>query len=415
MGPVGAAPGSAPAARGSGPVQIGFFVAKDLGPATKSLGVDGLATGDGVRQAEATVKLVNSSGGVAGRPIAPVMFEYDVTQNAQSQFQAACSLFYEDNKVVGVVSIVLDPVLSGCTEQRGAVLVTSGNRAPTQELLEEYQHTVVPSQMPLGTVISSQVTSLISQEWFRPSAPGEQVKIGLLYADTPDFKNVPTLTEAALRRSGLTLELSQEMPTVDDTSRVAAASSAGSNGVLRFRGAGINRVLVVDKSGQALAYFAIAAQNQSYYPRYGISSLELPALLRTVMSQRQLDGARGIGFAPLWDLPLKDQPPANANVKACLSAMQAAGEDMQSAATRASALTTCDGALTMAAAWRAGDVSPVGFLAGLTALGSGHASVMTPAADFGASRAPASGFRSLAFSTGCDCFQYSGDVQPVQR
>ena len=410
----GAAPGAVTAS-GGGPVQVGFFVTKDLGPATKSLGVDGLATGSGLRQAEATARLLNSSGGIAGRRVVPVVFEYDVSQNAQSQFQAACSLFFEDNKVIGVVSILLDPVLSGCTESRGAVLVTSGNRAPAQEVLDRFRHTVVPAQMPLESVVAAQIASLHEQGWFRPGSPAEEVKIGLLHADAPDFAKVPALAEAALRRAGLRLEMSHGMPVVDDTSQVAAASSAGSNGVLRFRGAGINHVVVIDKSGQAISYFAIAAQNQSYYPRFGISSLELPSLLPTVMSPQQLEGARGIGFAPLYDVPLTAQPPANANVKACLSAMQDAGEDMSSASTRAVALTTCDGGLTLAAGMRSGDLSRAAFLSGLKALGRGHAPVMTPAADFGAGRAPASGYRTIAYAASCTCFQYSGEVQPVRR
>lgn len=414
----GTAAGAAPAvagASGGGPVQVGFFVAKDLGPATKSLGVDGLATGNGLRQAEATAKLLNSSGGIAGRRVVPVIFEYDVSQNAQTQFQAACSLFLEDNKVIGVVSVLLDPVLSGCTESRGSVLVTSGNRAPAQEVLDRFRHTLVPSQMPLESVVTAQIASLHEQGWFRPGSPAEQIKIGLLHTDAPDFAQVPSLAAAALRRSGLTLEMSHGIPLVDDTSQVAAASSAGSNGVLRFRGAGINRVVVVDKSGQAISYFAIAAQNQSYYPTFGISSLELPSLLPTLMSPRQLEGARGIGFAPLYDVPLNAQPPANANVKACLSAMQGAGEDMSSAGTRALALTTCDGGLTLSAAMRSGDLSRAGFLSGLKALGRSHAPVMTPAADFGAGRAPASGYRTIAYAASCSCFQYSGEVQPVRR
>lgn len=418
----GAAPQAAPGVEpgtpvrgGSGPVQVGFFVTKDLGPATKALGVDGLATGDGRRQAEAAARLLNSTGGIAGRRVVPVVFEFDVTQNGPSQYQAACSLFFDDNDVVGVVSLLLEPVLSACAEQQGAVLVTSGNRAPARSVLDRFPHTAVPSQLPLESVVSTQIGSLVSSGWFRPATPAETVKVGLLYMDTPDFEKVPALTRAALQRAGLTLEIEQAIPSVDDTSNVTAASSAGSNGVLRFRGAGVNRVIAIDKSGQALAYFGIAAQNQSYYPVYGLSSLELPALLRTVLSQRQLEGAKGIGFSPLWDLPLRAQPPSNANVKACLSAMSAAGEDMQGAATRASALTTCDGALTLAAAWRAGDVSARGFLSGLRALGRSHLPVMTPTVDFALGRAPVDSYRTIAFSAGCDCFEYSGAVQRVPR
>ena len=133
--------------------------------------------------------------------------------------------------------------------------------------------TAVPSQLPLESVVSAQIGSLVSSGWFRPATPAETVKVGLLYMDTPDFEKVPALTRAALQRAGLTLEIEQAIPSVDDTSNVTAASSAGSNGVLRFRGAGVNRVIAIDKSGQALSYFGIAAQK-------GVESTSESALLR---------------------------------------------------------------------------------------------------------------------------------------
>ncbi len=405
--------GVTPATTGTGPVTVGFFVAKDLGPATKALGVDGLASGNGRRQAEAAVKLVNSAGGIAGRPVRGVVYEFDVSGNAQTQLQAACSRFFEDNKALAVVSILQEDVLSRCAEQRGAVFIASTNRAPARVVLDSFPRTVVPSQLPLEKVVAVQIGSLVRQGWFRPAEAAEQVKIGLLYADSKDFKGVPAAATASLRSAGLSLALAQEMPVVQDTSDVGAASSAGSNAVLRFRAANINRVLVVDKSGQALTYFGLAAQNQSYFPRYGLSSLELPALLRTVFSARQLEGASGIGFAPLYDVPLRAQPAPNANVKACLAAMQGAGEDMQSSGTRAFALTTCDGALLLAAAGKQGDLSSAGLLRGLTALGRSHQPVMTPTVDFSRGRAPADGYRDLRFSASCDCFQYAGAVQRV--
>ncbi len=312
---------------------------------------------------------MNRTGGIAGRPVRAVIFEFDPSGNAASQYQAACSRFFDDNKALAVVAILQNDVLSQCVEQRGAVLFTSSNRAPSRGTLGRFPSMVVPSQLPLETVLTVQVQALVRQGWFTAAKPAEQVKVGLLYSEANDFREVPGQVTTALRKAGIALTLAQEMPVVDDTSNVTAASSAGSNAALRFRGAGITHVLVVDKSGQALTFFGLAAQNQSYFPRYGLSSLELPSLLRTVLSARQLEGAAGIGFAPLYDVPLRTQPTPNANVKACLSAMQGAREDMQSSGTRAIALTTCDGALLLAAAGKAGGVSRSGLLAGLRKLG----------------------------------------------
>jgi hypothetical protein len=201
------------------------------------------------------------------------------------------------------------------------------------------------------------------------------------------------------------------MPGTDDSSKVTAASSAGSNAALKFASQGVNRVLAVDKSGQALAYFGLAAASQGYYPRYGLSSLELPSALRTVLSARQLQGAAGIGWVPSTDVPTSAQPPLSANGSACVRAMLGAQQDMSLSATRLSALATCDGVLLLGAAWTDPDLVASTFVPGLSRLGAGYAPVTALADDFSSHRDGASAYRPLAYQAGCDCFAYTGGQQ----
>lgn len=397
------------AATDRSPVKVGFFVVKDLGPATKALGVDGLATGDGANQARASVALLNARGGLAGRRVQPVIVEIDATGDVPSQTQAACSTFFEDNKVRAVVTSLLLPALQACVGQKGVPLLASGNRTTSSKDYARTPLLVAGPQLALDRVVPLQVAALARQGWLTGTS-----RVGLIYNDDLDYAGVPDLVGRELAARGLPALLDrQAMPGTDDTSRVTAATSAGQNAVLRFASARIDRVLVVDKSGQAIAYFGIAAQNQGYFPGYGISSLQLPNVLRTVLSARQLDNARGIGWSPGVDLPVATQQTMSANHRACLDALGKAGEDMGSAATRFSALGTCDGALLLGAAWTDPTLNPASFLPGLRALGARYSTVLTFASDFSRRNDGASRYRDLAFNPGCDCFAYSGSLQPA--
>ena len=168
----------------------------------------------------------------------------------------------------------------------------------------------------------------------------------------------------------------------------------------------------MDKSGQALAYFAIGAQNQGYYPAYGVSSLSLPNALRTVLSARQLENARGIGWSPGVDLGVSDQKVSNGNQRDCLAAMKSAGENTSAPVSRFSALSMCDGVLLLGATWSDPSLSAASFTSGLRSLGVRYPAVMTFATDFRTHRDGASVYRPMAFTQSCDCWKYTGADQP---
>ena len=111
---------------------------------------------------------------------------------------------------------------------------------------------------------------------------------------------------------------------------------------------------------------------------------------------------------PSWDTPVSKSPPLTANGTACVSALKKAGEDTQLAATRGTALATCDSTLLLGAAFRGRELTLAGFLSGLQGLGSGWPPVATLATDFSRERAGASRFRPIAFQQSCDCFLYTG-------
>lgn len=395
---------------GNKPVEVGFFVPKDLGPATRALGVSGLSTGNGANQAKVATQLINAGGGLGGHKVTPVTFQFDVEQNADSQQQAACSDFFEDNHVIAIVSAFVQPLIMACANQHRVPFVSGGSRSTSQQVFGQNPLMALSAQMAVERAASTLVSTLSREGFFTGSGPTAP-KIGLIYNDDSDYSQVPQVVSAALQRLKLSLRDKVAMPTTDDTSKVSSASSSGQNAALRFKSEGINRVVVVDKNGQGVTYFGLAAKQDQYYPRLGLSSLSTPSLLPLVLSPQQLAGAEGVGWEPVWDVPLGAQPAGTARTRACLTAMSHAGEDMSTQATRASAFTVCDGAYLLAGAWRTSLLSDSSFVQGLSKLGRGFEPVITFRDDFSNRRDGVSVVRPLAYRNGCNCFAYSGGQQ----
>lgn len=401
------APGASVAPVSTAAISVGFLVVKDVGSATKALGYSGLSTGNGTNQVKAAVALLNRRGGINGRQVKAVILEQDATKDADTQYQEACSLFFEDNHVSAVVSWGLAPTVEQCATTHGVPFVTSGNRTTSAAEIAKYPYLALPSQLNLSEVVANLIPSLSKQGYFKGAKP----KIGLIYNEDSDYSGVPALVSAALKSLGFSLAISVSMPGVDDTSKVGSATVAGENAVLRFKGAGINRVIAVDKSGQAISYFAIAASTQGFYPSFAVSSLSLPSSLPLVISDRQLSGAMGIGWLPASDVAASAQPSLSSNQKDCLAAMKSAGEDMTSAATQGTALATCDATLLLAAAWKDQAMTGAGFILGLRSLGTSYPPAVTFEDNFEKQVTGVAEFRPLDYSGACKCFVYNGALQ----
>jgi hypothetical protein len=396
------------------PVEVGFVVVQNTAAAAKAVGDSALVSGDGATQAEVAAGLVNANGGLAGHKIKPIIYEVNVQQSVDSQEQAACARFFQDNHAIAVVSVGWSSAGAACAEKYHAPFVTASVASTRRAVLDKYPLAVLIDVPVLDAVPASLVSSLVRRGWFKPAAATEVVKIGLVYTDSPDFAAVPGQVRTALAAEGMTLTDTVGMPPLTGTNYQAAAT-AGESAALRFSSDHINRVLVVDAGGSGISWFSLAAGQDMYYPRYGATSLSEFSLWSTSMTARQLAGAAGLGWEPIWDLPVSKQPPGSANTRACVAAMSKAGEDMNTQATRASAMLSCEGADLLAAAWRTGPLTESGFLSGLNALGRRYSPVIAMATDFGGHRDGASVARPVIHQAACNCFVYDGPAQPLRQ
>lgn len=124
----GSTPSSVPAGDLSKPVLIGYSTADEANSNSTSSGVSGFSTGDQTAQVRAMTKYINDHGGILGRKITLVGYNFNTTQyasNPDGLSQAACDFWTQDNHVFAVLNTTGGgtPVLLKCLAQRKVPLI----------------------------------------------------------------------------------------------------------------------------------------------------------------------------------------------------------------------------------------------------------------------------------------------------
>ena len=273
----GAAPGSIAGKTYRGvtaaDLTIGIMASQTINSAYEALGASGAAFPDPVKQVEPIVKWINEHGGVAGRKLKVAWhFRDDLSQDTDdAKMQQACTDFVQDKKVFLVQSIYQGHTMAPCLADADIPLIESGvgparHGIPNYDALGGYYMT--PNQMSLGRYSRSMVEGIAKQGFFKGS-----VKVGLLYMGFPWARaGVQNGLKPALAKLGVKLVDEQEMRPIERASDLAGAQAEISNAVLRFKQKGINRVMGIDDQ---ITSFMTGAEQQDYYPRYGMGSLSL--------------------------------------------------------------------------------------------------------------------------------------------
>ena len=98
-------------------------------------------------------------------------------------------------------------------------------------------------------------------------------KTGLVYMGFPyAHAAVEKAMKPELKRLGVTLLDEQELRPIERASDFAGTQAEVSNAVLRFKQKGINRIISLEDQATTIM---TAAEQQDYYPRYGLGSLSL--------------------------------------------------------------------------------------------------------------------------------------------
>lgn len=404
-------------------VMIGYPVSKDAGAANAAVGASGLEQGDEREILRVVVEEVNRTGGVAGREVVPVIYEVEENsaQTWEQQYQAACSYWTEDKRVfvAHVGTNFTRDSIRACLNDRGVPIWRGGFHTNADAAVyKRFPLLVEVPAMSLGRVSRTLAEDLVEQSFFTPAGGVGQMRLGLVRYESSYYdRATEQALKPALARHGIEIAEEVEVNEPNAVSDVSTISGQLSNAILRFRSRGVTHVLFLEETSLLTALFMRQAEPQEYRPRYGVHSLQGgQAGLVPNVPARQLHGAIGIGYAPVFDVPVQDAPTTPGQQK-CIKLMEREGIELPSQFGRYLAMETCDLFFSLQAAGRgAGEpLSAEGLIAGLHALGDSYSSAVALRTSFAKQRHDgAAAYRRVAFFPNCTCFKYTSRLLPAR-
>lgn len=407
--------GAAPSAPGltADEVTIGFEVSKNLQAGFALVG----ASGSPPEEAEivaALVAWVNDHGGIAGRQVVPVVHEVDRTQGSfDAQEEAACADFTEDHTVfvAGSTPVSGNDALVACMAKKGVPLVENNLFPYDDEYYATYDGILFqPSRTSATAALDAYTAGLADAGWY------DGATIGLLRLDAPVFGRLADdVVKPGMARFGATVAEEVVVSTPQDIGELGAVNAQLSNAIVRFRGAGVDHLSILEIQGAVSFFFMKEAESQSFRPIYGLHSYNIPATQAQQQPVEQLRGSLGAGWLPSVDTYSGEQP-ANPAIDQCVGIMREAGIPLDYQTYSFYTHTWCDTIFFVKAALEAAPEPTIaGFRAGVEALGSSWQAASNVATYFepglhGGSAA----LRTLAFDEGCTCYRYTLDARPIR-
>ena len=255
-------------------INLGFEYSSSTAAADRAVGAAGAAPSYDFRNVmNAAIDYANKNGGFAGRKLQGVYYDVNVANPKESEDQAACAKFTQDNKVFAMQGQT--DVLRACAEKAGAVSVLSGNE--TANTFKAYPHFVDPISIRLDRMGPVTVGGLYKAGYFSG-------KLGLLTWDDSNYRYaVSNGYLPALAQHGIKLAAPVEYISVpQQVGALSDMTAQVSSVVTKFRSLGIDHVIIQDgpdgvwAGGGLTLEFMNNAKSQRYYPRYGQNIYNIP-------------------------------------------------------------------------------------------------------------------------------------------
>jgi hypothetical protein len=372
--------------------------------------------GDTRSASTAVIDYINAKGGVAGRKLVGVFHETDTNAgSAASQATATCARFTQDDEVFAVLSghiLLVGQHLADCLAKAKTPLVSALYYPWDNELFTKWHGYLYEPSYVSSSKWGVWIDQLVANKFF-----GSSARIGVVRYDGPLYQRImDRAIKPALKRHSLSVAAEWAPTEADSVASVGATGAGTSNGILRFRQAGITHVLFVAAQGSIEFFWMPQADSQNYRPRYGLNSFEKPDFLQNNVPKSQLRNAMGIGWQPMVDVADAQDPGGRSGGRTCDAAFKAAGLTFPDRNSRRFAMQYCDGLLFLKAALdrAATDLTPEGMRAAVDALGDSYDSPLAFGTRFGEGRSDGAELvRTLVFSDGCSCFTYAGPAKPI--
>ena len=393
-------------------VKIGIEIAGNASALRATFGID-----DPTADPETAIRIlfdhINANGGFGGLKGEYVLHEVDLASgDFETQAQAACSKFAEDEKVFAVISaIVRTRTIFECLAQRNTIAFAHyvGHAFPAQDWGRLANYLYAPDYVGVHRA------GILVDAWVKQGLVDGDSKIGLISINDPGRQQFAAAIKQRLAHYGYKVDDEVVASSADDLSDLSGAGAEMSNAVLRFRSQDIDTVLFANTAGGGPFFFMPAAENQDYHPNYGISSYEFLRTLVGTAPPEALARSMGAGWSPAHDITEKQFLPPNRLRDRCYKILKDGGLQMpDNIETQVG--TACEpfwllrDTLARVTSGRAGS-----FREAFESLGR-YASPATDPLYFAPGR-PHDGisqYRHLKFNTECECFEYTAGPFPLE-
>jgi hypothetical protein len=354
---------------------------------------------------------VNAHGGIAGRQVIPAIFHTEFAGITMAQgTQQACTYFTQDQPVSVVISQDSIPGESvKCFAQHHIVTVTAdtyphGNT--DYQSLSPYLY--APDRPRPERWIQAYVDGLLAQHFFDGN-----VKVGLVRYDYPEYNAV---VDSVLKPT-----LASHHVTVAQDAVITPPAGEASFGdlqnqlqttVLKFKSAGVNRVLFITDVGTVDIFWYQIAQSQHFSPEYGLSSTEQMSVFIDQAPKGSFNGAAGVGWDPFYDVKAAQDPDHSPAADTCKQVMNNPQD------VPAGRNNKCDSLMFLKAAYdnaaKMGDITAAGIQKAVASLGTSFQPAEVFSTNFGPGLYDGpSKYMDYTYDNGCNCFKYTGTLQDM--
>ena len=391
--------------RGHSPVEVGVIVPNtNAGKAFGDVFGTPVVTGDVTAMADAMAGYVNSHGGFGGHPVKPVFYQNCLGCDLSAQDQEVCTTFTQDHHVVAVLDNTETRLgLATCLGKHGVPILGGGVAVFGDQEFRQAGNLWSPYELSADTAYLSMLDQLHRTGWFGKG------KVGLIVAEGyPVFARLAPIVKARLAALGHPVQAEASMAYAPNGSSAAAST------VLRFKAAGVTRVVILDSGSGIMLELAPQEASQDYYPRVSVTSLDVLGTAAGIIPPQSYEGAAGVGWLTIAD-GAPNRPAPTSTEKQCRQVYRAAHVDISGALAETEGIAMCDTFLFAATAYgRAPSLSLEALRSAVVALGHSYVPAGTFSTRFGPGvYGGASTLRDIAYDTGCSCFRYSGPAQPI--
>jgi ABC-type branched-subunit amino acid transport system substrate-binding protein len=402
----------------SRPVKVGILLTT-VGQASAL----GLSVGNTHSEREfddAVIKAMNQHGGIQGHQIVPVYAETNTaSSNWESDYQAACATFTQDDRVDAVLgsSFAYFASFEACLTKAGIPHLTNSSNVADNQELSRYpllRALIVPT---IDVRSIAKLQGAINTGFLTPHN-----KLGVITDSCPGSQRAWTdVVKPFLERNHITIaKTADEGCANGNNESFSSAGAAVSDALLSFRSAGVDRItfITVSESGTMLV-MTQGASSQKYYPGWIVSSLVGTSILQGQAPAEQMKNTRVYGWLPSQDVTPGYYDKPNAAQRRCYGYLKTAHITPVSPADYSYTQSICEALFAYEAAIHAtgGLLNGGAVVQALDGLGSSLQSVfdLRGATHFSPDKhndVPAL-YREAAWVDGCSCFQYRGPAYPM--